>query len=294
MMLAPNATATIALYVDLFRETAREAAVLAAKTLRDAGYAIALCEDQDRELGLATSAAQVADAFAIVTIGGDGTLLRAAQIAVPLGLPLFGVNSGNLGFLTEVDADPKTIARLPAILRDGLVIEERAVLRAEVLGRSYLALNDIVIKRAGTAHMTPFGIHVDGKEAAHVPADGIVVCTPTGSTAYSLSAGGPILEPSLAGFAIVALAPHTLFARPLVVAESSTITLVADRETQKATLEADGRMVEDLNAGDVVTIVRNPQRVRFARRAPLNFFALLEDKLRWNAPIKEHASGEGG
>jgi NAD+ kinase len=294
MTLAPNATATIALYVDLFREAARATAGLVASTLRDAGYAIALCEDQNRELGLSTGSAQVEDAFVLVTIGGDGTLLRAAQIAVPIGLPLFGINSGHLGFLTELEATPKSIAALPAILRDGMTIEERAVLRATVHGRSYLALNDIVMKRAGTAHMSPFGIFIDGKEAAHVPADGIVVSTPTGSTAYSLSAGGPILEPSVAGFAIVALAPHTLFARPLVVSESAAITLIADPETQRASLEADGRLVEDLLAGDAVSIVRNPQRVRFARRAPLNFFALLEEKLRWNAPIKNGAGNEGG
>jgi NAD+ kinase len=290
MMLAPSAGSTIALFVDLTRDHARSAARRAAKVLRRAGFAIALCGDQDETLGLSTGA-QVEDAFVLVTIGGDGTLLRAAQIAVPIGLPLFGVNSGRLGFLTELDASPRSIDQLPAILSTGLNIEERAVLRAEVHGHAYLALNDIVIKRSGTAHMTPFGIYVDGKEAARVPADGIVVSTPAGSTAYSLSAGGPIIEPSVAAFVIVALAPHTLFARPLVVAEDSTIELSCELETA-ASLEADGRSVEEVHPGERVIVRRDSQRVRFARRSPLNFFALLEEKMRWNAPIKDVYSSE--
>lgn len=284
-------TGTIAMYVDLTRDHAKRAAALAASTLTQAGFAIALCDSQNDQLHLATGGARVDDAFVLLTIGGDGTLLRAAQIAVPAGMPLFGVNSGRLGFLTELDASAASIVSLPSILRNGFTIDERAVLRAEINDHVYLALNDIVMKRSGTAHMTPFGLFVDGKEAAHVPADGIVVSTPTGSTAYSLSAGGPILEPTVAAFAIVALAPHTLFARPLVVAESSVIEIICDADyTANATLEADGRVVEELHPGDRVRIVRNVQPVRFARRAPLNFFALLEDKLRWNAPIKDSSA----
>jgi NAD+ kinase len=293
-MLASERSGTIALYVDLTRDHARRAAALAAETLRDAGFAIALCEAQDEQLHLSSTGAAVADAFVLLTIGGDGTLLRAAQIAVPAGLPLFGVNSGRLGFLTELDASPASILALPDILRGGFTIDERAVLHAQIGGRGYIALNDIVMKRAGTAHMTPFGLFVDGKEAARVPADGIVVSTPTGSTAYSLSAGGPILEPTVEAFAIVALAPHTLFARPLVVAETSEIEIICDADhTAHATLEADGRIVEELHAGDRVRVVRNARRVRFARRAPLNFFALIEEKLRWNAPIKDNAARDG-
>jgi NAD+ kinase len=288
MTVAQQQTGTIAIYVDLTRDHARRAAALAAQTLSAAGFAIAVCDEQDEQLHLATAGALIEDAFVLLTIGGDGTLLRAGQIAVPAGLPLFGVNTGRLGFLTELDATAASIVQLPQILRAGFTIDERAVLRGEVNGRTYIALNDIVMKRAGTAHMTPFSLFVDGKEAARVPADGIVVSTPTGSTGYSLSAGGPILEPTVAAFGIVALAAHTLFARPLVVAETSTIEIICDGDsTAHATLEADGRVIEELHAGDRVTIVRNDRRVRFARRAPLNFFALLEDKLRWNAPIKD-------
>ena len=119
-----------------------------------------------------------------------------------------------------------------------------------------------------------------------MPADGIVVATPTGSTAYSLSAGGPVVAPNVDAFIVTALLPHTLFSRPLVVPTSSTIEIVCDVETSGIALEADGQVVDTLHAGDSVRVTRYPKAVRFARREPLDFFAVLEGKLRWNAPVK--------
>jgi NAD+ kinase len=285
-MNAPPRAGTIALYVDLFRDHARAAAVAISATMRDAGFDVALCEDQQRVLGLATGGASVENAFVLVTIGGDGTLLRAAQIAAPHGIPLFGINTGRLGFLTEMDGGNSALARLPAILSAGFEIDERTAVQAEVRGSTYFALNDVVVTRTAP-HMTPFALYVDGKEAAHVPADGIVVATPTGSTAYSLSAGGPIVAPSVDAFIITALLPHTLFSRPLVVPTSSTIVIACDAETSGVALEADGQVVERLLPGESVTVRRYGRLVRFARREPLDFFALLEGKLRWNAPVKD-------
>jgi NAD+ kinase len=285
-MAAPATTRTIALYVDLFRAHARAAAVAIAKSLRDAGFAVALADDQERELGLSSPGARVEGAQLFLTIGGDGTLLRAARLAAPHRIPLFGINTGRLGFLTEIDGNDAALARLPHILSDGFEIDERTALTVEAHGRTHFALNDAVVTRTNP-HMTPFGLYVDGKEAAHVPADGIVVATPTGSTAYSLSAGGPIVAPTVDAFIVTALLPHTLFSRPLVVPTSSTIRIVCDAETSGVALEADGQVVDDLHPGESVTISRYPVAVRFARRAPLDFFALLEGKLRWNAPVKD-------
>jgi len=282
---------TVALYVDLARDQARAAALAVAETIRAAGFRIALCEDQNVALGLASDGAVVPDAVLLVTVGGDGTLLRAAQIAAPHGIPLFGINTGRLGFLTEIDGGKAALAALPQILNEGFSIDERTALQATVHGSSHLALNDIVVRRTADAHMTPFGISIDGKEAAHVPADGVVVATPTGSTAYFLSAGGPILSPEVAAFGIIALLPHTLFTRPLVVPDSSTIALTCDAEIEGVALEADGRAVDTLHAGESVIVTRYPLPIRFARRAPLDFFSLLEDKLRWNAPLKEREAG---
>ncbi len=285
-MNAPPKTGTIALYVDMFRDHARAAAKSVAKTFSAAGYRVALCQEQDRELGIASDGAELADAMLLVTLGGDGTLLRAAQIAVPHGIPLFGINTGRLGFLTEMDSREPYLDLLPEIVRSGFTIDERTALQVEAHGRTRFALNDVVVTRT-SPHMTPFGLYVDGKEAAHVPADGIVVATPTGSTAYSLSAGGPILAPTVDAFIIAALLPHTLFSRPLVVPTSSTIIVACDAETSGVMLQADGVDVEELEPGDSVTISRHAVPVRFARRRPLNFFALLEGKLRWNAPVKD-------
>ena len=285
-MKAPPTTATIALYVDLFRDHARAAAKSVAKTFLASGYRVALCEEQDRELGIASDGAELGEAMLLVTLGGDGTLLRAAQIAAPHGIPLFGINTGRLGFLTEMDGREAYLEALPGIVRAGFTIDERTALQAETHGRTHFALNDIVVKRTAP-HMTPFGLYVDGKEAAHVPADGIVVATPTGSTAYSLSAGGPILAPTVDAFIIAALLPHTLFSRPLVVPTTSTIVVSCDAETTGVMLEADGLQVEELEPGGRVTITRYATPVRFARRRPLDFFALLEGKLRWNAPVKD-------
>ncbi|MGH7729616.1 MAG: NAD(+)/NADH kinase, partial [Vulcanimicrobiaceae bacterium] len=279
---------TVALYVDLLREHARAAATAIARTIRDGGFAIALGDEQQRELALATPGAALADALVMVTIGGDGTLLRAAQLAAPLGIPLLGINTGRLGFLTEMEADDPELARLPQILRAGLAIDERTALLADAHGREHVALNDIVVRRT-SPHMTPFGLYVDGREAARVPADGIVVATPTGSTAYALSAGGPIVAPTVDAFAITALLPHTLFSRPLVVPTSSTIELTYEGETLGVTLEADGGSVDELHPGERVRVRRYPKPVRFARRAPLDFFGLLEGKLRWNAPVKDRS-----
>jgi NAD+ kinase len=279
--------ATVALYVDFAREHARSTATAVAEALRADGYHVALCGDPDASLGSKPADCNVEDAVLLVTIGGDGTLLHAAKVAAPHGIPLFGINTGRLGFLTEIDGRAAALTALAEILKNGFVTDERTALEARVHGKSYFALNDIVVRRTGESHMTPFGIYVDGNEAAHVPADGVIVATPTGSTAYFLSAGGPILSPQTAAFGVFALLPHTLFTRPLVVPDTSTIVLSCDASSDGIALEADGRMVEALHAGDRVTVTRYAKPVRFARRAPLDFFTLLEEKLRWNAPIKE-------
>jgi NAD+ kinase len=284
-MDAPPSAGTIALYVDLFREHARTAAAAFAASIRDAGFSVALCDDQDRELGIASTGAVLEHSNLMVTIGGDGTLLRAAAIAAPLGIPLFGINTGRLGFLTEMDGDGATL-HLPEILRRGFVIDERTALLVESHGRLYFALNDVVVKRT-SPRMTPFELIVDGKEAAHVPADGIVVATPTGSTAYSLSAGGPVVAPTVDAFIVTALLPHTLFSRPLVVPTSSTIEIACDMETTGVEIEADGHVIDRMAPGDRVTVTKYPKNVLFARREPLDFFAVLEGKLRWNAPVKD-------
>jgi NAD+ kinase len=227
------------------------------------------------------------DAELIVTVGGDGTLLRAVRIAVPLDVPVLGVNMGRLGFLTEVDTTPDGFARIGRALRGEFVVEERVALEVSVNGvGAHFALNDVVVRRGAQARMAPFGLSLDGELIADVPSDGLVVATPTGSTAYFLSAGGPIIAPTVDAFGVASLLPHTLFARPLIVPTTSTIEITCDSETVHANLETDGTLVQDLSSGDRVTIRRGPRPVKFARTGDHAFFARLEEKLQWGVPIK--------
>jgi NAD+ kinase len=268
----------IALYVDENRENSRALARRVSDGFKSAGYGIASAQD----------GAGVADAALLVTIGGDGTLLRAARLAVDHGVPILGINTGRLGFLTEFDEGDETVDELPDLLERGLVIEERIALRAQYAGKSFFALNDVVVRKGGVSRIVPFGLCLnDTEQVAHIPADGICIATPTGSTAYFLSAGGSIISPQVDAFGVVPLLPHTLFSRPLVVPASSRITISCDSEIVHANLECDGDVVSDLDPGDQVVIDKHPRPVRFARIERLRFFERLEEKLRWGVSIKE-------
>jgi len=251
----------------------------------EAGIAVAIADDADGLLS--APGATLEQAQMMITIGGDGTFLRGVRYAVPLDIPILGVNTGRLGFLTEIETDADGMARVRRVLRGDYVVEERVALQASVNGRgAHFALNDVVVRRGAEARMAPFGLSLDGERIAHISSDGIVVATPTGSTAYFLSAGGPIIAPSVDAFGVAALLPHTLFARPLIVPTSSTIQITCDSEIVHANLETDGTVVSDLSSGDLVTVVRASRPVKFARTADHEFFARLEDKLQWGVPIK--------
>ena len=282
---------TVAFYVDLAQESARRVATEATSGARDAGYRIALCDGQEAMLHLADSDARVADADYLVAIGGDGTLLRAARVAYPHDIPLLGINTGRLGFLTEleIDGDGRTRADLRRVLEDksDLVIEERAALEVQAPdGTKHIALNDVVVHKADASRIDTFTLELDGEHVADLPADGVVVATATGSTAYFLSAGGPIISPSVDAFGIAALLPHTLFARPLIVPTHSTIQISIDSESISANLEADGELVANLAPRDRVVIRRAAKPFRFAHRGQFRYFSRLEQKLRWGVSIR--------
>lgn len=282
---------TVAFFVDLSQDSARRVAVEATGGARDAGYSVALCDGQDATLHLGDSGANVEDADYMIAIGGDGTLLRAARIAYPYDIPLLGINTGRLGFLTELelDGDGRTRTDLRLALEDksDLVIEERAALEAELPdGTKHVALNDVVVHKGDASRIDTFILALDGEHVADLPADGIVVATATGSTAYFLSAGGPIISPNVDAFGIAALLPHTLFARPLIVPADSTIEISIDSESIRANLEADGEMVANLAPQDRVVIRRAAKPFRFAHRGQLRYFSRLEQKLRWGVSIR--------
>ncbi len=278
----------VMLYVNAERPHASETAREVARIARAHGLRVGLCDGDADALGFAATC-ELEDADLLVTIGGDGTLLRAARIAHPLKLPILGVNTGRLGFLTEVESNADGFAALARVFDGDVQIDERLALHAMVAGAEefHFALNEVVVRRVAQARLAPFGLILDGEMIAHLPSDGVIVATPTGSTAYFLSTGGPIIHPSVDALGVAGLMPHTLFARPLIVPPDATIEITCDGELTRANLETDGVVAADLVAGDRVVVHRAADPVRFARVRSGAFFARLEDKLQWGVPIKK-------
>ena len=278
----------IALYVNLGRPRAAETARSIAMMAGDHGLGVGFCDGASEGIDFPATC-ELDEVDLMVSVGGDGTLLRAARLAHPRNLPILGVNTGRLGFLTEIESDPTGFAQMRAVVNGDFQIEERVALHAYVAGSDavHFALNDVVVRRGAQARMAPFGLALDGETVAHLPSDGVIVSTPTGSTAYFLSAGGPIVHPSVDALGVAALMPHTLFARPLLVPSDATIEITCDGEITRANLETDGIIAGDLQAGDRVVVKRAPHPVRFARVSDGAFFTRLEDKLQWGVPIKK-------
>ncbi|HEV3091412.1 MAG TPA: NAD(+)/NADH kinase [Candidatus Cybelea sp.] len=267
-------TKVIALFVDVAREHARSIASRVRQDFLTAGFDV-------------VDASPDAAASLLITVGGDGTLLRAARLAVQRDLPLLGVNTGRLGFLTELDEDDPRLGDLPALVERGLFTDERTALEAEYGDRRFFALNDVVVRKGEVSRIVPFGLRVDDGAATHIAADGICVATPTGSTAYFLSAGGSLIAPTVDAFGVVPLLPHTLFSRPLIVPTDSRIEITSDVESAQAHLECDGEVLGEVAPNSSVFIRRHPKRVRFARTTPLHFLERLEDKMLWGVSIKD-------
>lgn len=286
MTMLPAGKKQITLYVDVSRENARTIAARVASSFRERGFQIGVWKDQNLALNLATPQTRAEDAALFITVGGDGTLLRAARVATEHNVALLGINTGRLGFLTELDEDDDRIDRLPEFFERGLVLDERVALQATYNGQSFFALNDVVVRKGDVSRTVPFGVSLDGEHIADIPADGVCVATPTGSTAYFLSAGGSIVSPRVDGFGIAPLLPHTLFSRPLIVPASSRIEISCDSEIAHAHLECDGDVLSELAPGTSVGVERHPKVVRFARIERLRFFERLEEKMRWGVSIK--------
>jgi NAD+ kinase len=244
----------------------------------------------------------------VVVLGGDGTLLQSARAVAPYGVPLFGVNMGQLGFLTEVEA-ADALPGLQRVLEGNYVVEERMMLQAAVerendgefcqpsgvanrlaLRRQnspsnervdvYTALNDAVITKGAFARLIHLETYVDGEYVETYSADGLIVATPTGSTAYSLSAGGPLVAPELELMLITPICPHTLSARPLVIPAASTVRVVPRSTSGEVMLTMDGQYGRHLTCGERVLVRRAPFGVRFLRLNHRSFYRVLREKLK--------------
>lgn len=220
-----------------------------------------------------------------VVLGGDGTMLGAARRLAPLRVPLIGVNAGRLGFMTDIAASQWREA-LAAVLAGDFEREERSMLAGEVLrgGESLyraIAVNDVVVNRSGASGLVELKVEVDGRFMYVQRADGLIVATPTGSTAYALSAYGPILHPALDGLVLVPIAPHTLSNRPIVLPGS--VNLVIEVVTARdVAVNFDMQSYAELIGGDRIRIAAAPHRCVFLHPPGWSFFATLRRKLHWH------------
>lgn len=272
----------IGLVVHAGRQDALAYAAQAAAYLTAQGVRVLAEADIADKLGAgALSFSQGAEVpEAILSLGGDGTLLRGAQYALRCDAALMGINLGRVGFLSEAEPDDLTEV-LSRLLSDRYEVETRSVLEIQkVDGESWLGLNDVVISRGGYARLITIDALVDGEEAGRYVADGLIVATPTGSTGYSLSAGGPIVSPDVDCMMITPICAHSLQHRPCVVPGGAQILLRLDSGVeQQATLQVDGQNRALLTGAAQVLIRRAAKPIRLIRLKDLHFFQLVRDKL---------------
>ncbi len=221
----------------------------------------------------------------LIVLGGDGTLLSAARALGNHKVPILAVNLGGLGFLTSVTLD-ELYPLLEQVVAGKHRISERMMLDAEIVrggqaAEQQCALNDAVVNKAALARMLDFDVHVDGDHVGRYRADGLVVATPTGSTAYSLAAGGPIIDPDLDAFVITPICPHMLTNRPLVVPDTARIELDFAAADEPVYITLDGQIGFQLKPKDRVSISKSKSRVALVRPPTKTYFEVLRSKLRW-------------
>ena len=220
----------------------------------------------------------------LIVLGGDGTLLSMARAVGDLGVPILGVNLGGLGFLTATTLE-EMLPALERLLAGGMEIEERMMLSArlrrggQAVGE-YIALNDVVITKSAMSRIIDLSVSVGGRHAISYRADGLIISTPTGSTAYNLSAGGPILFPTMDAVVLTPIAPHTLSNRPIAVpgAQRIDVALLAQQDVM---LTMDGQVGVPLRERDVVEVQKAAARIRLVRFPQKDFFSVLRTKLKW-------------
>jgi len=220
-----------------------------------------------------------------IVAGGDGTLLSMARIAAPQEIPLLGVNLGSLGFLTELQHG-ELFEGLAEVFAGRYSVEQRQTLRVRLVrpghpDEEYALLNDVVITKSALARMIRIELEIDGAQVAVYTSDGLIVSTPTGSTAYNLSAGGPILDPRMGAYVITPICPHTMTYRPLVVPADVRLKVALLTDDEEAYLTLDGQIGFPLSSRDKIHVDNHPHPLRLIRVAGRGFFEVLHRKLRW-------------
>ncbi|MDP8248336.1 MAG: NAD(+)/NADH kinase [Candidatus Tritonobacter lacicola] len=280
---------SVGIIVNVKKADAAEVAARLVGRIEAAGKTPLLPEDTAALLGrpeLQRDAASVArDSDFIIALGGDGTLLHAARLIGDHERPILGINIGGLGFLTEVPA-AEAVDALDSVLAGNFRIEERMMLDVELLrdGHSlcvHRALNDAVITKGALARVLNLEVRVNGEYLISYVSDGLIIATPTGSTAYSLSAGGPIVSPGTKSIILTPICPHTLTNRPIILPDNSAVTVEIQSESEYMMLTIDGQVGIPLGIADRLRVSRSEKRARLIICSGLSYFGVLRKKLDW-------------
>ena len=260
-----------------------------AEVLVDQEYYQFLTEDQKLDVDAAKIfAGDDFDADIVISMGGDGTFLKAASRVRQKMIPILGINMGRLGFLADIS--PNDIEKcLDAIYEEDYSIENRALIQVTTDGEPLegynCALNDVAILKRDTASMISIRASINGDYLTTYQADGLVISSPTGSTAYSLSNGGPIIVPGTKVFSMTAVAPHSMNIRPIVLADSSEITLTVESRSHNFLIAIDGRS-EKCKEGTKLTLRRAPYDVKVVKRSDQRYFNTLREKMMWGIDVR--------
>ncbi len=265
----------IALIVNRTKEAAEEYAGFIEAYLSERGTEVRLLYDRYRR-------ADLLDADFLITLGGDGTILRAVGTLRGADIPILGINVGHLGYLTEVTEKEQIPAALDCLMAGEYYRDERTMLRADVLRAgsivaSNLALNEVLISRCAGISILHFGVFCDGQELQHYSADGIIVSTPTGSTAYNLSAGGPVVSPTAPVYIMTPICAHSLNGRAVILDDSSVLEIRAESPRQIAAF--DGETVVPLEEGDMVRICKSQEKTTLIKIRRGSFLEVLREKM---------------
>lgn len=222
----------------------------------------------------------------LVSMGGDGTMLASARAAVPHGTPILGINLGSLGFLTQQRRE-QLVSALSAVEQGNYRLEERMLLQAVVEGASGTlpaALNDIVLNNAPVSRVIDINLKVNGEDVVTYTADGLIIATPTGSTAYALAVGGPIMHPKMEAMIAAPISPFSLTIRPIIFSASDVLKIQVTSEHRQASLTLDGQVVVALHHNEVITVTKAKASARFVVFPENSFYFVLRSKLHWGVP----------
>lgn len=281
----------IGIYSNLTRDINGKAAIKIASYLQKKGIAVACCSHMESlsiSAKLCSKKELAMHSDIIIVLGGDGTILRIVQECAKFDCKIFAINLGNIGFLTEIE-DIEIEKGIELILNNEYEHDDRILLDVSYKDKHYYALNEAVIARGAQTKMVKIKLRIDEVNVDIINSDGIIVSSPTGSTAYSLSAGGPVIDPSVSAFCLTPISPHSLQSRPIVISDEKMIEIELLNASPCACLNIDGEDISTMEIGEKIRIKKSSLIARFIRFDDYNFYRNLMKKLNfWGRPEKEN------